>query len=191
MWPPLSEVSYNSRPMLTEWSLHYPRWVIEDGYPYRDVGATFEWFNVDFNADPPLAKTAVRYKSAVPIADFGYRITGEVECLSEEGCLLDFGLRAMSSRTALAPDCKQGDYVTGEIAISLVYGIMYLPEAVFETLKCRWHVNRITADLTPYVSHPDNPRFFLRDETRIQYADVRSTLEVKAKDYILHWTEDR
>ena len=36
---------------------------------------------------------------------------------SKEGCLLDFGLRAMSFHTAVAPDCKQGDYVTGEIAI--------------------------------------------------------------------------
>ena len=177
--------------MLTEWSLHYPLWVIQDGYPSREVGETFEWCNVDFGADPPLAKTGIRSKIAIPIADFGYRVTGEVECLSDEGCLLDFGLRAMSFHKAIAPDCKQGDYVTGEIGISLAYGIMYLPEAVFDTLKCRWHINRITADLTPYISHPDNPRFFFRDETRIQYADVRSTLEVKAEDYILHCTEAR
>ena len=109
---PFCKVSYNLNPMPTEWSLHYPRWVIEDGYPNREVGATFEWFNVDFGADPPLAKTGVRSKNAIPIADFGYRVTGEVACPSEEGSLLDFGLRAMSVRTALAPDCGQGDYVT-------------------------------------------------------------------------------
>jgi hypothetical protein len=175
--------------MPTEWSLHYPLWVIQDGYPSREVGETFEWFNVDFWADPPLAKSGVRSKNAVPIADFRYRVTGEIECLSEEGCLLDFGLRAMSYRTGVAPDCREGDYLTGEIALSIEYGIRYLPEAVFDTLKCRWHVNRITADLTPYISHPDNPRFFFRDETRIQYVDVRSTREVKAENYILHCAE--
>ena len=48
---------------------------------HREVGETFEWFNVDFEADPPLTKTGVRSKSAIPIADFAYRITGEVAYL--------------------------------------------------------------------------------------------------------------
>ena len=49
------EVSYNSRTVPKELSLHYFRWLIEDGYPDRQVGTTFEWFNVDFWADQPLA----------------------------------------------------------------------------------------------------------------------------------------
>jgi hypothetical protein len=176
--------------MLTEWSLHYPRWVIEDGYPDREVGETFEWFNVDFGAEPPLTKAGVRSKLAIPTADFGYNVTGEVACLSDEGCLLDFGLRAMGLRRDVAPDCREGDYVTGKIGISVEYGLIYLPEAVFDTLKCRFHVNRITADLTPFILHPDS-HSFIRDESRIQYVDVKSTLELKAEDYILHCTEVR
>jgi hypothetical protein len=176
--------------MLTGWSFHYPRWVIEDGYPNREVGATFEWSNVDFWTDKPLATGDVQSKTAIPIADYGYRITGEVTCLSEKGCLVDFGLKAMSLRAELARDCKQGDYVTGEISIGLQLSIVHIPKEIFDTLKYRWRVNRITADLTPYISHPDN-RSFVRDETRIQYIDVNSTREVKAKDYILHCSEIR
>lgn len=177
--------------MLSEWNLHYPRWVIEDGNPDREVGQTFEWFNVEFGADPPLVKTDICEKSAIPAADYTYEVTGVVECLSAEGCLLDFGLRAMASRTAVAPDCKQGDYVTGQIAISIEYGLMCLPQAIFDTLKCKWRVNRISADLTPYISHSDHPGLMIRDRTRIRYVDVRSTLEVKAENYILHCMEAR
>jgi hypothetical protein len=177
--------------MLTEWSLHYPRWLIGDGYLNRSVGATFEWFNVEFWADEPLKSGGVRSKTAIPIADFRYKIIGEVEFLSDEGCLVDFGLRAMGVRSTLASDCKKGDYVTGEVGIGLGLDIQFLPEDVFSTLKCKWHINRITADLTPLSSDPDNAGCFIRDESRIQYVDVKSTLEVKVRDYILHCAEVR
>jgi len=64
-----------------------------------------------------------------------------------------------------------------------------VPDEVLKTLAHKWEINRISADLTPYIAGPDDPRFFTRDGSRIQYQDVPSTQSLKASDYILHCTD--
>jgi hypothetical protein len=177
--------------MPTEWNLNYPSWMIADGEPDREVGETFEWFAVEFWTQQPLTRAGVRSKTAVLIADFNYRITGEITYLSEKACVIDFGLSAIDTPDAVAPDCRQGDYVTGDIGIGLPLCVEMAPEAVLETLRRKWHVNSISADLTPFKSHPDNPRILVRDEARTEYIEAKSTRDVNAHDYVLRCNEIR
>jgi hypothetical protein len=39
----------------------------------------------------------------------------------------------------------------------------------------KWHVEAITADVTPYIRHPEESRRLLRDASRIKYEQVIST----------------
>jgi hypothetical protein len=175
--------------MNPEWNLSYEDWIIGDGQPHRDVGEAFKWGAVAFWTWKPLAKTDERSRSAVVIPDFKYRVVAEVTFLSEKACIIDFGLRAIASSDRISVPCKVGEYVTGEISLSLPLCTEIAPSEVYNTLTHRWIINRISADLTPYVAHPENPRFFTRDDSRIHYQDVSSTRSVKATDYILQCTE--
>jgi hypothetical protein len=136
-----------------------------------------------------LAVCEDRTRSAISIPDFEYRVEAEVTFLSEKVCVIDFGLRATAALEQAPVACKTGDYVSGEVKLSLPLCTDIVPDEVFETLAHRWKVNRISADLTQYIAHPDNPRFFTRDDSQIHYQDVPPTRSVMARDYILHCTE--
>jgi hypothetical protein len=174
--------------MLAEWNLYYEDWIIGDGEPDRQVGDVFDWFALAFWSDEKLTKTIEREKSALPAPDFRYRVVAEVIYLSERACIIDFGLKVTSTDDILPSGCQNGDYVMGEVGLRLPLVTEVGPEEEFKKLTYRWRVNRISADLTPYIAH-DNPRFFTRDDSRIQYQDVLSTQSVKARDYVLHCTE--
>jgi hypothetical protein len=175
--------------MPSEWNLYYPIWMIADGEPDREVGEIFEWFSVEFWTLKCLERTDERNKSAIPVADFNYQVVAEVAYLSEKACVIDFGLRAIRTPGLLSPVCKQGDYVTGKISIGLPLCTEVVPEEVSKTLTRKWRVNRVSADLTPYVTRPDNPLFYFRDETQIQHREVKSTTALKTHAYVLHCSE--
>ena len=175
--------------MLAEWNLHYEDWIIGDGEPDRRVGDVFDWFALAFWSDEKLTKTSEREKSAVTIPDFKYRVVAEVIYLSDQACIIDFGLKATSTDDLLPSGCQTGDYLTGDIGLRLPLVTEVGPEEEFRKLAYRWRVKRISADLTPYVPHGDNPRFLGRDNSRIEFLDVLSTDSVKASDYILHCAE--
>jgi hypothetical protein len=175
--------------MRSEWNLYYPSWMIADGEPHRAVGEIFEWFSIEFWTVKSLERTDERRKSAIPVADYNYQVVAEVAYLSEKACVIDFGLRAIRTPDLLSPECGQGDYVTGKVSIGLPLCTKVVPAEVSKTLMRKWRVNRISADLTPYVRRPDNPRFDFRDETQIQYQEVESTTALKAQTYILHCSE--
>lgn len=160
------------------------------GEPDREVGESFEWFSLEFwTVKGSLERTDERRKSAIPVADYKYRVLAEVAYLSEKACVIDFGLRAIRTPDFLSPACKQGDYVTGEISIGLPLCTEVVPEEVSKTLTHKWRVNRISADLTPYVMRPDKPRRYFRDETQIQHQEVKSTTTLRTHAYILHCSE--
>src|SRR5882672_1346447 len=164
--------------MLSEWNLHYARWVIDDGEPDRAVGESFAWFAVEFWAGSGLVTaTGANERTATPVGDFQYRVTAKVAYVSEKAAVIDFGLRAVGSRDLLPFDCKNGDYVAGDIGIGLPLCIDLVLEEVLQTLKGSWHVNRISADLTPYISHPDDPtgKWRVRDISQVRYEQVSST----------------
>jgi len=169
------------------WNIHYARWVIDDGEPEIDVKADFDWFSLAFSGT--LMKTSRKEKSSIPVADYRYQLTAEVVYISEKSCVIDFGLTAIADPNSVPPECKKGEYVTGELALSLPLCTEIAPEEILKTLSRKWYVNEIHADTTPYISHPDNPKFFFRDESRIKFEPVVSTATVKAHDYILHCTK--
>ena len=175
--------------MLNEWDLSYEDWIIGDGEPHRAVGEVFKWFAVSFWTWNPLSRCDDKTRSAVCIPGFKYRVVAEVAFLSEKACVIDFGLRATATPDLLPAACKAGDYVSGESKLNLPLCTDIVPDEVFKTLAHTWKINRISADLTPYITHPENPRFFTRDDSRIHYQEVQSTQSVRASDYILHCTE--
>ena len=172
------------------WNIHYARWVIDDGEPELDVGQDFDWFSLEFwPTRVPLVSTPEKVKSAVSAPDYKYTVTAEVVFRSEKSCVIDFGLRAIAHPDGIASECKQGDYITGKIALSLPLCTEIAPKEILKTLARKWQVNQIHADVTPYISHHDNPKFFFRDESRIQYEPVLSTVSVNAHGYVLHCTK--
>jgi hypothetical protein len=176
--------------MQPTWNIRYSGWLIADGGPEIDVEQDFDWFALEFwPTGAALAKTSERDKSAVPISDFRYRVTAEVVFFSEKSSVIDFGLRAIAHSDNVSPDCKQGDFVTGELALNLPLCTAIVPEEISKTLSRKWHVNEIHADTTPYISRPDNPKFFFRDESQVHFALVSSTRAAKAHDYVLHCTK--
>jgi hypothetical protein len=176
--------------MLPEWNIHYDDWIIGDGEPDRDVGDIFEWFALAFWPDGDLKRVeAEGTKSAIPMDNYKYRVVAEVVFLSQRACIIDFGLRAAALAGSVPAGCKVGDYVTGNISLRLPLCTEFGPEEVAETPAYTWEVNRISADLTPYVAHSDNPRFFVRDDSRIRYEEVVATYSVKACTYILHCSQ--
>jgi hypothetical protein len=173
--------------MQPEWNFRYPRWVIEDGYPNRDVGEIFTWPEIEFSGK--LAKVHKQPRSAIPVGDYLYRVVAEVTYLSEETCIVDFGIKAASFSADLTLGCRQGDCVTGDVYLYQALNCLVLPDEAWKTLRCRWRVNRISADLTSYLAHPDDPRHLVRDDSHIHYEDVSSTDYLNAHTYILHCSE--
>lgn len=165
--------------MLADWNLHYQDWIIGDGEPHRHVDDVFDWFALGFWGEEKLGKVHTGEKSAVPVHDFRYQVVAEVVYVSENACIIDFGLKATTTDDLLPSDCEKGDLVTGEIGLRLPLATEVGPEEEFKKLGYRWRVNRISADLTPYVNSQ-------RDEANIQYQDVPATASVQASCYVLH-----
>ena len=187
---PFSRLPVEFCTMRSIWNIHYSRWVIDDGQPELDVEQNFDWFALAFwPTQGPLLSTSERVKSAVPTPDYRYTVTAEVVFRSGGSCVIDFGLKAIAHPECIASECKQGDFIKGELALSLPLSTEVAPEEISRTLARKWQVNEIHADVTPYISHPDNLKFFFRDESRIQYEPVLSTASVNARGYVLHCTE--
>jgi hypothetical protein len=172
--------------MPAEWNLHYEGgWTFADGEPHLSVGEIFDWDWVGFGSQHGLVRVEEKSKSAIPIADFLYRVLAELIYTSEKACINDFGLRAIGKSACLRPRSAQGDYVSGNISISLPgYTELGVPGALLQTLE-----RGISADLTPYVERSPGDRSFIRDESRIHYEQVSSTQSVDAPWYILHCSE--
>jgi hypothetical protein len=166
----------------SEWNLHYEAWIIGDGEPDRSVGEVFDWFAVEFWSGEGLASSSEKSKSAIALPHFEYRVCAEMIYLSEAACVIDFGLKATAHVRNLASGCKEGDFVSGKIGIGLPAYTELLPEHFFNLY--RWRVNRISADLTPYL-----PGIGMPDRSRAQYQEVDSTKSAKAHNYVLHCSE--
>jgi len=174
---------------MRQWSLHYARYLIEDCEPERRVGETFDYFALEFWTTKRLKKYRQKKKTATAIAGYQYQVSAEVIYASKDSCVIDFGLLTVGRPDAIPSGCKEGDYVIGELRLNLPLAVRGVPDSIIEGMKYKWLVNKIDADLTPYISHPDNPKFFFRDESRIQFETVRSTASVNAHDYVLLCTE--
>jgi hypothetical protein len=174
-------------PMNLEWNLHCFRVVIGDGEsPEIHVGDVFNW-GISFWSDAALTRAVERTKAAVPLADSYYRVNAEVIYISHDpkqaACILDFGIKAISESDGilgvpLPPGCQEGDYVTGEVRLDLPLCTAIHPH----NLAHRWRVNRISADLTPFVDYPG-------DASEVRYQEVVGTDTVLAAYYVLHCSD--
>ena len=175
--------------MHPEWNLHIFRWVIDDGEPELHVDDVFDWFAISFWSDAALLTSAERTKSAESIADHAYLVSAEVIYVSHDvkqaACILDFGIRAISSRVDFLPrGCQEGDYVMGEVRLELPLCTAVNPH----NLVHRWRVNRVSADVTPYVQESARGAF-IRNASAVRYQDVSGTDSLKAKCYVLHCSD--
>lgn len=174
---------------MPEWSLYYDRFLIADGEAERRVGETFDYFVVEFWTTKRLKKYRQKRKTATAIAEHQYRVCAEVIHVSKDSCVVDFGLLTVGRADSIPRGCKEGDYVLGEVRLNLPLCVRDVPQSIIETMRYKWLVNKIHADITPNISHGDNPKVFSRDESKIRYEEVLSTDSVEASGYVLHCTE--
>jgi hypothetical protein len=174
--------------MALEWNIWYAEWMIGDGLPNRSVGEEFIW-EVEFYSNEQLTKAGERRKAAIPIPDYKYHVIAELVCLSEQACVIDFGLKVVGDADLIPWECRPGDFVTGGLVLSLTHGRVLPTEKTLEFVSRKWKVNAIQADITPHISLADNPKFFFHDESRIKYQSVWSTDEVRTRNYVLHCSE--
>ena len=169
--------------MQNEWKLHLLRGVIDDGNPELHVGDVFVWL-VTFWTETVLARSTERVRAAVPLERDYYSISAEIIHISQNSkypfCILDFGMMAFSQSGSLLglplpPECREGDYVAGEIRLELpIWG-----EPSPYDLRYRWRVNGVVADLANFSLYPG-------DLGKSDYQDVSGTASVLAGSYILH-----
>lgn len=169
--------------MESVWNLHLERLVIEDGEPELHVGDVFDWL-LTFWADEMLIRAVERTKFASPLVGNNYRVNAEVIYISQDpaqsGCILDFGMQAISELggllgVPLPSECKEGDYVTGEIRLNLALCTVVPPH----DLTRRWRVDGISADVTNYSLKPG-------DISEPCYQEVSGTDAIRAGSYVLH-----
>jgi hypothetical protein len=99
-----------------------------------------------------------------------------------KACLIDFGLKAIGKVNFLPPDAKVGDLVVGQIKLGLPISTEIAP-----TVAYRWTVKGITADVTPFIQHPER-KYFFRDASNVLYKEVPATSALNASSYILHFS---
>ena len=126
--------------MPPEWSLGYPRYMIQDGCPHIECGQILEWPALEFFSENTLAISETKSRDALEIDDHKYSITAEIIYLSDTAAVIDFGLKAIRSRDLLPPDCRPGDFVTGEIYLGLPSWTEIVPHEVWASLAYRWDV---------------------------------------------------
>jgi hypothetical protein len=165
------------------WNVHLQRWLIEDGEPELHVGDVFDW-TLTFWSDKVLIRAVEKTKTAIPLADNYYRVNAEVIYISQDpsqaGCILDFGMQAISEMggllgVPLPSEYREGDYVTGEIRLELPLCTVVHPHNLIR----KWRVEGISADLTDYSLTPG-------DIARPCYQEVSGTDAVRAGSYFLH-----
>ncbi len=172
--------------MPAEWSLNYPRYMIEDGCPDVSVGQILTWL-VEFWPESTLALTQEKSISAIEVGDHRYLIAGEVVFLSHSACVIDFGLRAIGRKENLPLGVKDGDFVRGEVGVGLPLSTEAAPEEILASLDYEWEVQSVLADLTPRVEVVDEfgRHWFYRDDSRVSYRKVKSTEDFHAESYVL------
>jgi hypothetical protein len=179
--------------MSLEWNLHYSRWVIDDGSTSElEVGDQFDCLQVECWSDNTLIPSNRGQDiSAEPIADYKYRVKAKVIHVSEDASVIDIGIAALGTRALLPQECKDGDFVTGEIGIGcfLPRWTEHVPDDVLFKVKRTWRVNRISADLTVCSPRPEDSHGLERYNSRVQYEEVAATYSVKVSSYILHCTQ--
>jgi hypothetical protein len=76
---------------IEQWHLGFPSYLIADGaYADIEVGQTLDTLALEFWCKPRLKLAATKVKSAVPLPDYRYRVTAEIQFLSGYAAVIDF-----------------------------------------------------------------------------------------------------
>jgi hypothetical protein len=168
------------------WNIHYPRWIIDDGEPEREVGEDFPWSVLAYHSSEQMTCNDTRELSVLEADDYGYDVVAEIVHVSPTAAVIDFGLTAFGQRDLVPRECKVGDYVAGRIRLSFVhYCDPAVPDQIRESMSHQWSTEDILADLTPHIPGRESAARFIRDLHNIQYERVKSTREKKAWSYVL------
>jgi len=171
--------------MPSTWSIHYDRWVIDDGEPECEVGECFPWSVVAFGSMDRLAHAAAQVRLAIDVEDYSYRVVAEVVHVSTSAAVIDFGLRVVGRRDLLPTGCQAGEYVSGQIKLVFQHWCDLLPDDIFESMTHEWSVKTMVADLTPYCPGDEKGTWFIRDAQKAAYETVTSTRAKNARAYVL------
>ena len=161
--------------MSQNWDLHFASYLIWDGWGHIRVGQELRSTGLQFWSRHPLRCTTDSGKSATLVRGLEYSVSAEIVFRSDDACVIDFGLKAVNRSDVLLDGASRGDYVAGEIGLSLDRSVLLPEEIELSFPHYEWQVDGITADVTPYIPHPTDHRLFVRDETRLQYVEVQST----------------
>ncbi len=171
--------------MSSTWSIHYDRWVIDDGEPEREVGECFRWSVLAFGSMDRLTHAAAHVRSAIDEEDYCYSVVAKVVHVSTSAAVIDFGLRAVGRSDSLPTACQAGEYVSGQIKLVLHHWCDPLPDDILESMTHEWSVKRMLADLTPYRAGDEKGTWFIRDAQKATYEQITSTRVKNARAYVL------
>jgi hypothetical protein len=177
-----------------QWHLGFPYDLIADGeYAAIEVGQTVDTFALEFWCERRLKVAATKVKSAVPLPDYRYRVTAEIKYLSATAAVIDFGIQAVRYANLLPSNVNVGDFVRGDIYVGVPICIQMIPDEILKSLRYKWRVDGITADMTPYIEKrgliPGSQSYLIRDKSRMRYEEVVSTKAMGAPVYVLHCTK--
>ena len=172
-----------------KWNLGFPANLVADGeYPVLSRGQEIDSFALEFHPRT-LRSVQAAAKQATLSVGCDYRIVAQVLYISDEACLLDFGLLAVCSLPGrdVPRDVRAGSYVAGVIYVGIPLCIPTIPEQFMGSLKHRWRIESISANITPLVEtiNSSGQKFRRYDESKIAYEGAEST-NTGAMDYVLH-----
>lgn len=172
-----------------KWNLGFPAYLIADGeYPVLSRGQEIDSFALEFHPRS-LKKVSKGPKEAEPCGGCDYRVVAEVLHASDKACLIDFGLLAACSLPGrdVPTDVRTGEYVAGVIYVGIPLCIPVLPERFTHSLKHKWLIHSISANITPLIesASASGQKFRHYDDSTVAYESPEST-NTGAMDYVLH-----
>ena len=171
-----------------KWHLGFPAYLVGDGeYPVLSRGQEIESFALEFHPRS-LRVVSAGPKDARLSTGCDYDVLAEVLFVSDKACLIDFGLLAACSLPGrdVPKEVRVGNYVAGVIYIGIPLSIPVLPEHFMPSLKHRWHIEAISANITPLIESMSlsGRKYRHYDDSKTAYKDVDST-NTGAMDYVL------
>src|SRR5580704_12146361 len=115
--------------MSQNWNLYFDSYLIWDGWGHIRVGQELRSIGLQFSSRHSLRNTTGSVKSATPVRGFEYSVGAEIVFKSDNACVIDFGLKAVNTPDLLLDAANRGDYVVGEICLSLDRSTL-LPEEI-------------------------------------------------------------
>jgi hypothetical protein len=172
-----------------KWHLGFPEYLIGDGaYPELSRGQEIDSFALEFHPRS-LRIVPPGPKEARLVAGCEYRVVAEILYAVDRACVIDFGLRAACDLAGrdVPEGIRAGSFIAGEIYIGIPLCIPVIPEQLSLTLKHKWRIEGIGANVTPLVESVSSSGLKFRhyDASRTAYEEVSAT-NTGAMNYVLH-----